>query len=145
MIKQSILKNQIQAMKDRDQQTLDTLRYILSQIKNVEIEKRAELVDKEVVDILRKETKKLSDSIVSFAQAGRTDLVAEYEAQKAIIKEYLPQEMSDTDLKAEIDKIITKNQKIYDANPNALIGICIKELGQMADPSRISSLVRSKS
>jgi uncharacterized protein YqeY len=143
MLKQKLQEDQIVAMKAKDVETLQTLRYILSQIKNIEIDKKIELSDEEVVDVLRKEVKKLQDSIDSFKTANREDLAQEYQAQKDIIVTYLPQEISDEELKAEIQKIISANQELYQQNPSALIGICVRELKAKADASRISATVRS--
>jgi len=59
MIKQTLQKEQIEAMKAKDSFKLQTIRYILAQIKNKEIDSQKELEDQEVVDVLRKEAKKL--------------------------------------------------------------------------------------
>lgn len=143
MIKQQLQADQIAAMKAKDSVTLQTLRYILAQIKNIEIDKKVELSDEEVINTLRKEVKKLQDSIDSFKKAGREDLATEYQGQKDIIASYLPQELSDEELKSEIQKIVDANKDLFDKNPNALIGICVKELKSKADAGRISATVRS--
>ncbi len=142
MLKQKLQEDRNTAMKAKDQERLTTIRYILSQITNKEIDKHNELTDAEIIDLLRKEAKKLEESITAFKSGGRNDLVAEYEAQKNVIAQYLPKELSDAELKAKIQEIISKNQALYDKNPNALIGICIKELSSQASPSRISAIVR---
>ena len=142
MIKQQIQADQIQAMKSKDANTLQTLRYILAQFKNEEIEKKQDLTDEEVFQIMRKELKKLQDSIDSFEKGGRADLAAEYKSQKDILAKYMPQEMSDDDLKKEIQTVIDNNKEMAEKNPNALIGICVRELKAKADPTRISKLVR---
>lgn len=143
MIKQQLQADQIAAMKAKDSVTLQTLRYILAQIKNIEIDKKVELSDEEVINTLRKEVKKLQDSIDSFKKAGREDLATEYQGQKDIIASYLPQELSNEELKSEIQKIVDANKDLFDKNPNALIGICVKELKSKADAGRISATVRS--
>ncbi|HRN70710.1 MAG TPA: GatB/YqeY domain-containing protein [Candidatus Woesebacteria bacterium] len=143
MIKQKLQEDQIMAMKAKDVEKLQTLRYILAQIKNIEIDKKIELSDEEVVNVLRKEVKKLQDSIDSFKSAHREDLAQEYQIQKDIIVTYLPQELSDEELKSEVQKIIEANKPLFEQNPNALIGICVKELKSKADASRISTIVRS--
>ena len=142
MLKQKLQEERDIAMKAKDQERLTTIRYILAQIKNREIDKHSDLTDPEIIDLLRKEAKKLDESITAFKTGGRDDLVAEYERQIKIIASYLPQELSDDELKAKIQEIISKNQELYNKNPNALIGICIKELSAQASPSRISAMVR---
>lgn len=142
MLKQKLQVDRDVAMKAKDQDRLTTIRYILAQITNREIDKHSDLTDAEIIDLLRKEVKKLDESITAFKTGGRNDLVAEYEAQKSIITSYLPKELSDEELKAKVQEIISKNQELYDKNPNALIGICIKELSAQAASSRIAAMVR---
>jgi len=143
MIKQTLQKEQIAAMKAKDAFKLQTVRYILAQIKNKEIDSRAELTDEEVVSVLRKEAKKLHDSITAFKDAGRTDLESESQKQLDIVANYLPKELSDEDLKAKIMAIIDENKEQYEKNPNAMIGICVGKLKSEADSSRIAQIVRS--
>jgi len=142
MLKQKLQVDRDVAMKAKDQERLTTIRYILAQITNREIDKHSDLTDAEIIDLLRKEVKKLDESITAFKTGDRNDLVAEYEAQKSIITSYLPKELSDEELKAKVQEIISKNQELYDKNPNALIGICIKELSAQAASSRIVAMVR---
>lgn len=143
MLKQQIQADQIVSMKAKDTVRLDTLRYILAQIKNIEIDTQKELDDSEVITCIRKEVKKLQDSITAFENAGREDLASEYEAQKKIMLEYLPTEMSDDELKNEIQKIMTAHQELAQSNPNAMIGICIKELKGKVESSRVATMIRS--
>ena len=50
---------------------------------------------------------------------------------------YLPAEISDEELKSEVDRVIKENQTVFDANKKAIIGICMKQLKSKADPERI--------
>jgi len=143
MIKQTLQKEQIEAMKAKDSFKLQTIRYILAQIKNKEIDSQKELEDQEVVDVLRKEAKKLQDSITAFKDAGRLDLESESQNQLDIVSAYLPKELSDEALKAKIQEIIDQNKDLYEKNPNAMIGICVGKLKSEADSSRIAQIVRS--
>jgi len=130
-------------MKAHDTDKLQTLRYILAQIKNKEIEKREDLTNEEVVDVLRRENKKLQEAAESFRQGGREDLAAENAAQAEIIAVYLPKELSDEELKAKVQEIIAQNEEMFKKNPNAMIGMCIGRLKSEADSSRIAIIVKS--
>lgn len=147
MLRQKLQQEQLEALKSGNTVKLATIRYVMSQIKNKEIDKNppagAELNDEEVVTILRKIAKELKESIDAFTKGNRHDLAQEYQAQLDIVSSYLPQEISDEELKEEIDALISKNQVLYQQNPKALIGICIKELKQKADPSRITKMLLS--
>ena len=128
MVKQKIIQDQILAMKQRDQNKVTTLRYILAQLKNKEIDKKGELSDEEELVILRKIGKELKESIDAFRKGKREDLIAQYESQLKLLGTYLPQEISDEELKKEIGKIILDNKELYDKNPKVIIGITMKQL-----------------
>jgi len=130
-------------MKQRDQNKVTTLRYILAQLKNKEIDKKGELSDEEELVILRKIGKELKESIDAFRKGKREDLIAQYESQLKLLGTYLPQEISDEELKKEIGKIILDNKELYDKNPKVIIGIAMKQLKNKADPTRILKLLRT--
>ncbi|OGK62942.1 hypothetical protein A2334_06195 [Candidatus Roizmanbacteria bacterium RIFOXYB2_FULL_38_10] len=137
MIKQKLQADQLTAQKAKDQIKLDTIRYIVSQVKNKEIALQRELTDEEAISVLQKIKKELNESIQSFAQGKRLDLVTEYQKQLAIVLTYLPLELTDEELKKEVETVVEKNKDLYATSPKALIGICIKELKTKADSSRI--------
>ncbi|GIW64358.1 MAG: aspartyl-tRNA amidotransferase subunit B [Patescibacteria group bacterium] len=145
MLKQKIQEDQIQALKSGDKDRLDVLRFILSQIKNKEIDKNqpsgGELTDEEVILVLKKIAKELKESIEAFKKGGREDLVKENEKQLAVVNQYLPKELSDWQLQQAIEKIIADNKDIFEKNPKAIIGICMKSLRAQADSSRIMKIL----
>jgi hypothetical protein len=137
MLTQKLQAEQIIALKSHDTKRLSTLRYLIAQIKNQEIEKKGALTDEEVIVILKKQQKELHESIASFEKGGRKDLVTEYLEQLKIVQSFLPPEISDDELRKEVQILIEKNKEIYQKNPKAMIGICVKELKSKADPQRI--------
>ena len=137
MLRQKIVNDQIQALKEKKQEKLDLLRYILAQIKNKEIDKKAELSDEETLTALRKVAKELNESIEAFKKGSREDLVTASQKQLTIVKTYLPPEITDEELRKLIKEIIDKNQELYQKNAKAIIGVCMRELKNKADPSRI--------
>lgn len=143
MLRQKLQEDQLKALKSGDKNKLQVLRFIISKIKNKEIEKKEELNDEETLIILKKFAKELKESIQAFEKGNRADLVEENKKQLEIVSQYLPVEISDEDLKKEIEKIITDNKTLYDQNPKAIIGICMKLLRSKADPSRIMKVLSS--
>lgn len=143
MIKSKLQADQIIALKSKNQVALDTIRYIVSQIKNKEISAQKELNDEEVVQVLQKVKKELNESIESFTKGGRQDLVEEYKKQLSVLLPYLPVELSDDDLKREVQTIIEKNQELFTQKPPALIGICMRELRGKADSARIMQVLKT--
>ncbi len=141
MLSAKLQEDQLIALRAGDRDRLDVLRYILSQIKNKEIEKKDTLTDEEVLVILKKITRELKDSIESFEKGGRDDLVAGNKKQLEIISAYLPAELSDEELENEVKAVIAQNSDLAKQNSKALIGICVGRLKAKADPSRIVPLV----
>ncbi|OGK09289.1 hypothetical protein A2767_03575 [Candidatus Roizmanbacteria bacterium RIFCSPHIGHO2_01_FULL_35_10] len=143
MLRKKIVADQIQSLKNHDQEKLSILRYILAQIKNKEIDKKIELIDEEIITVLRKIAKELNESIEAFKKGKREDLISDYQKQLDIVSVYLPKEISDEDLKKEIEKIVAENKEIYDKNPEAIIGVCVGKLKNKAESSRIVRLLQS--
>lgn len=151
MLRKKIVDDQIQALKNKEQEKLTTLRYILAQIKNKEIDKKpsasapgtSELNDEEVIAILRKIAKELNESIDAFKKGKRDDLVAGSQNQLTILAAYLPREISDQELKREIEKVIADNKAAFEQNPKAIIGICVGKLKSKAESSRIVRILQS--
>ena len=143
MLRQQLQADQLQALKSGDKGKLEVLRYILAQIKNREVDKKTELNDEETMDVLRKYVKQLNESIEAFEKGGRPELAAEYKAQKEVATAYLPQQLSDEELNAEIQKIIDENKELYEQNPKAIIGKCMQGLKNKADSARIMAVLTS--
>lgn len=143
MIKQKLQAEQIIALKAGEKEKLTTLRYILAQIKNKEIDKMADLSEEEEISVMRKIAKELKESIEAFQKGARNDLVAQSQTQLDLVNAYLPQEISDEELKKEIEKIISLNQEVYNKNQKAIIGIAVKKLKTKAEPARIIQILQT--
>ena len=143
MIKQKLQAEQLVALKTGNQEKLTTLRYILAQIQNKEIEKKADLTDEEIIAVLKKIAKELKESIAAFEKGGRKDLVEQYAKQLDIVSPYLPKEISDEELTNAVKELIEKNKELSEKNSKAIIGVCMKELRSKADPSRILQVLKT--
>ena len=93
-LKQKLSDDLKQAMKTGDTVKRGTLRMLLSSVNNAEIAKRATLEGGDILGIIAKEVKQHQESIESFQQGNRPDLVAKEEAELAILQAYLPEQMT---------------------------------------------------
>ncbi|EKE13765.1 MAG: GatB/YqeY [uncultured bacterium] len=143
MLRQKLQDDSLAALKAGDKTKLSVLRYILAQIKNKEIDKKSELNDEETMVVLRKVIKELKESVEAFEKGGRKELADDSKKQLEFASVYLPSEISDEELKAEIEKTIKENQAVFDNNQKAIIGICMKQLKSKADPGRIMKTLQS--
>lgn len=142
MLTTKIQEDQLAALKAKDETTLTTLRLLSAELKNKQIDLGHELSDEEAMGVIRKQVKQLNDAKEMFEKGGRADLVAENEVQIATLSAYLPSEIGDEELRAEVEKVIAANAAIKESSPNALFGVAIKELREKADPSRITKMVK---
>jgi len=107
----------------KDAIKLGTLRMFKSALRYYQIEKKLDtLSDKDVITIAQKQIKQRQDSIESFRNGGREDLLQKEEAEMAILKTYLPQELSNEELEALIKTVIAE---VW-ATTRAQIGLVMK-------------------
>ncbi len=144
MLRQKLQDDQIKALKSGDKVSLTVIRFVISQVKNREIEKKSELNDEEILVVLKKFAKELKESIDAFTKGNRQELVEENKKQLEVVSLYLPKEISDEELASEMDKILEENKSLVDTNPKAVIGVVMGKLKSKADPGRIMPLLRSK-
>lgn len=99
-LRERLLEDIKTAMKNKQAERLEVLRFLNAAIKNREIELRPNPVnDAEVMGVIQKLTKQRNDSIDQYKNAGRDDLASKEESELAILKEYLPTPLSEAELK----------------------------------------------
>ena len=121
---------------------LDTLRFVMAQIKNRVIEKRGKgggesLTDAEVMEVLQKEAKKRREAITMFQSGGRADLSEKEESQLQIISEYLPKMMDREEVRAIISALIKKSGGDF----KNVMREAMAELKGKADGKMVSEIV----
>lgn len=144
MLRSKLQEDQIAALKAGDKVKLSVLRFVISEVKNREIEKKTELNDEETLAVLKKFTKELKESIEAFTKGNRPELVEENKKQLEVVSQYLPKEISDEELNAEIEKLLTENKAQVEQNPKSAIGLVMGRLKSKADPSRIMPILKSR-
>jgi len=93
-LKQKLMDDLKQAMRGGDKVRRSVIRLLMTAIKNAEIARGTALEDSDILGIIAKEVRQRNESIEAFKQGNRQDLVAQEEAELAVLKEYLPQQMS---------------------------------------------------
>lgn len=133
------------AQKNRDQAKVDTLRFLIGAVFNLQIEKYppasgGSLTDADVQSVVKKQVKTHQESIEMFTKAGRTDLVTKEKAELAILETYLPPEMGEAEIEAIVVKIKTANP---DADFGQLMKLAMAELKGRADGSVVAKLLKN--
>jgi len=105
-LKNSIQETLKEALKRQRRAEVATLRLLLSEIKNAEIAQQKPADDNKVLDVVAKEVKRRRESIEAFKQGNRSDLVAQEEAELAVLMSYLPEQMSRGKIMAAARQVI---------------------------------------
>lgn len=131
-----------EAMRNREAELRDTLRFILSAVKNGEIDKRSPLTPDEEIALLRTQAKQRRDSIDQFRAGGRDELADRETAQLAILERYLPQQMTDEELAAFVAEGIEETGATGPQDLGQVMGLLNKRAGGRVDGRRLSTAVR---
>jgi len=107
-LKQRLTDDLKQAMKGGDTVKRSALRLLMASIHNLEIAKRATLDDADILGIIAKEVRQHQESIESFKQGSRQDLVDKEEAEMAVLQGYLPQQMAREEIVEAARKVIAE-------------------------------------
>ncbi len=105
-LKQKLTDDLKQAMRDGDTVKRSVIRLALAAIKNAEIARQADLEDADILGIIAKEVRQRKESIEAFKQGKRPDLVAQEEAEMAVLEQYLPKQMTREEVVAEARQVI---------------------------------------
>lgn len=140
MIREEIHQQMIQAMKQKNQAELETLRYLWSEIRNQEIDSHHELADDEVVQVVKREVKRRREAIEQFRAGGRVDLVSDEQDKLKIIERYLPQQLSRDQIEQIVDEVLQGSQSDFG---NVMKQVMERAQGQ-ADGKLVAEVVRSK-
>ena len=131
-----------QAMRDKDILKRDTIRLIMSGIKQIEVDQRREVTEEDVIKLIQKGVKQREDAINFAKDGGREDLVEQNQAEIDILSSYLPKQLSDEELKEAIKQIIQKVEATSMKEMGKVMGVATKELSGKADGKRINQVVK---
>ncbi|MBT3182734.1 MAG: GatB/YqeY domain-containing protein [Deltaproteobacteria bacterium] len=132
------------AMKARDTGAVAGLRMILAAIQNREIEKRGDLDDDECVRVLSTLAKQRNESIDMYKKGGRDDLVQREAAELALIKSFLPAELSSDELARIVDDAIAESGASGPGDMGKVMKIVTPKTRGRADGKAVSELVKTK-
>ena len=139
----SDLKN---SMRSKNAARTRTLRSIRAALQQKEIEKRGKgekgLTEAEILAVLQKQAKQREDSIEQFAQGGRPDLESSEREELEIIREYLPAQASDEEIRSVVERAIEAVGAESSADMGRVMGNAMAALKGKADGRRINQVVK---
>jgi uncharacterized protein len=131
-----------QALKEKNDIVLSSLRNLKAEIKNVEIAKRKELSEEEIAGVVVKKAKQHKDSIESFSKGGRSDLVAYEESQLKALQKYMPEQLGEEEIRLAVKEIVSEMGE--DADFGKVMGRVMGKLKGKADGSIVSKVVKEE-
>jgi uncharacterized protein len=132
------------AMKERDTVRRDALRLILSSLRSAEKELQRPLHDDEELQVLQRERKRRLESIEAFEGAGREEQAAKEEAELEVLKEFMPEQLSEDELERIVDDAIAEVGATSIRDLGRVMADVMPQIAGRADGSTVSQQIREK-
>ena len=143
-MRERILNDLKEAMKAQDKEKLTVIRMVKGAIQMEELNVKHELNDDEVISIIAKQIKTRKESIVEFEKGNRDDLIEKTQSEIVILEEYMPEQLSEEEVKEVIDKVFAEVNPTGMSDMGKLMGKLNPLLKGKADMGIVSSIVKSK-
>jgi uncharacterized protein len=140
-LKDQLMKDLQDAMRSGDELRKSTIRMARAAVRNAEINRMAELDDEGIQDVLRKEIKQRRESAEEYARGKRQDLVDKELAEAAILEGYLPRQMSEDEVEAEVRPIIAELGAARPADMGKVMPAAMARLKGRADGRTVNRVV----
>jgi len=132
------------AMKKREKERLSVIKMARASIKNVEIEKRKDLDDQEVIEVMVKEVKQRKESIEEYEKAGKNNLVKKLKKEIDILLNYLPKELTRKEIERLVDDVIIKVGAKSVADMGKVMSDLMSRVKGRADGGIVDQIVQEK-
>ncbi len=143
-LKDQIKEDMKSAMKAGEKDRLKVVRLIMAAIKQVEVDKRVELDDAEVLAVLNRMVKQRRDSVEQFEKGGREDLAAIERDEIAVLQDYLPEQLSPDELAAMVDEVIAATGAQGMKDMGKVMGQIKSKAAGRADMGAVSAAVKER-
>jgi len=144
-LKEKLQNDLTDAMRSRDELRSSTIRMVLTAIKNEEVsgKEARELSDGEIITVLSREAKKRREAAEAFEQAGANDRAATEKAEGGVIAEYLPKQLSESEIKDLIAAAIKESGATTPAQMGLVMKALQPKIAGKADGGTVSALVKA--
>ena len=143
-MRNKILEDLKSAMKAQDKLKLSVIRMVKSSIQMEELNKKRELTDDEVIDVISKQIKTRKDSINEFAKGGRDDLVESTSKEIEILSTYLPEQLTEEEVNNIIDRVFEEVKPEDSKDMGKVMKAVTPLVKGKADMGMVSSIIKNK-
>ena len=130
------------SMKSRDKETTSTLRMAISELKKEEIDKRIELEDEQVIQILQRMIKQRKDSYTQFFDAGRSELAEKEQNEIKILSDFLPEQLGEDELTEMVIDVVKETGASGPQDMGKVMGSLKQKIQGNADMGLVSKIVK---
>ncbi|MBI5043820.1 MAG: GatB/YqeY domain-containing protein [Nitrospirae bacterium] len=144
-LQEQLVNDMKEAMKSGDSVKVSTIRMLKAAIKNKEIEKGGtsyKLSDKEILEVIATGIKQRKDSIEQFTKGHRQDLAEKEKKELEILLAYMPPQMSDEDVRAEVKKAIAETSASSQKDIGKVMKVLMPKISGRADGAVVNRIVR---
>ena len=144
-LKEKLQADLTEAIRGRDEVKSGTIRMLLSAITNEEVAGKAAkvLTDAEIITVLSRETKKRREAVEAFTAAKRDDLANKEKAEAVVIAQYLPEQLSEAEIKKMIADAIAETNAAGPAGMGLVMKVLQPKIAGKADGGIVSALVKA--
>lgn len=142
MLKEKLMEELKQAMKNKDTIKKNTVQMVRAAILQIEKDKGIEVGDDKILEIIAKEVKTRNDSIADFEKGGREDLVEQAKQEIEILSEYLPKQLTKEELKEKVEIIIKETGATTIKDMGKIMKAAKEQIGTAADGRSINEVVK---
>ena len=143
-LKEQLLADLKSAMKSKDKVAKDTVTMIRAAVLQKEKDTKTELDDSEILGIISKQYKQRKDALADFVKADREDLIETTNQEIAIIKKYLPEQLSHEEIEKIVSETIDEVGATSMKDMGKVMGKLMPKVKGVADGKTVNAIVREK-
>lgn len=141
-LKEQLVADLKQSMKDKDTIAKSAITLVRAAILQVEKDERRELSEDDIVGIISKQVKQRKDALIDFQKANRQDLIDQTEREIEVLTEYLPQQLSEEELKVIVLDAINEVGATSMKDMGKIMGIVMPKIKGRADGGMVNKIVK---
>lgn len=141
-MKDQLMSDLKEAMKAKDTVRKSTITMLRAQIKQYEVDNRADITEEQIIDIIAKQVKQKNAAIEEFEKAERIDLVDEAKGEISVLMAYLPKQMTEEEVRAVVAQTISEVGAASQKDMGKVMGALAPKTKGKADNKLVSQVVR---
>lgn len=141
---EKLKQDMIEAMKNKEKERLTVIRMVKAAMDQEHIDRKKEINDELLIDVVNKQIKMRKDSITEFEKGGRNDLVEKTQSEVDLLMTYLPEQLSLEDVKSIIDEIFAEVKPEGQRDMGKVMKEATAKLKGKADMKEVSNIIKEK-